>query len=104
MKLYGIDVEATGRQIGFFMLANDYDIRELSKLMNVSYQAVHRWVRGKVLPEIQNLYILSQIFGVKIDDFIVSVREKNDRPAAQHRRLKMYAYYMTHSPAIVSFS
>lgn len=35
-------------------------------------QAIYKWRNGKSMPTIDNLVILAHIFGVKIDDIIVT--------------------------------
>lgn len=92
--LYGIDVEATGQRIDRAMRENGYDVGSLARFMNVSYQTVYRWTRGKVLPDIQNLYILSMLLGVKMDDLI----EGNDAPdiSLVLMRRRVFSYYRSH--------
>lgn len=38
-------------------------------------QAIYKWRNGKSMPTIDNLVILAHIFGVKIDDIIVTEGE-----------------------------
>lgn len=39
----------------------------------MSYQSVNKWRKGKSIQDIQNLYLLSHMLGVKMDDLIVGV-------------------------------
>ena len=43
--------------------------------MGISCQAIYRWQRGDALPSIDNLVILADLFGVQIDDIIVTVKD-----------------------------
>ena len=44
--------------------------------MNLSVQCINKWRHGKGIPNIENLYILKQILGIKIDDFFVPKNHK----------------------------
>ena len=69
----GIDIAATARTIEELLNARSMSDKELSELMNVSVQAVNKWRHGKSFPDIENLYILSQILNVTIDELIIPV-------------------------------
>lgn len=38
--------------------------------LNVTVQTVYNWIRGKRLPDYENLIALSVLFNVKIDDLL----------------------------------
>jgi transcriptional regulator with XRE-family HTH domain len=38
-------------------------------------QAIYKWQRGTTLPTIDNLVVLAEVFGVRMDDIIVVARE-----------------------------
>ena len=40
--------------------------------MNISVQAINKWRHGHSIPDIDNLYFLSRILNVKVDDLLVS--------------------------------
>ena len=69
----GIDIAATARTIEELLNSRSMSDKELSELMNVSVQAVNKWRHGKSFPDIENLYILSQILNVTIDELIIPV-------------------------------
>lgn len=46
------------------------DLRRALRLESV--QACYKWFAGKNLPSIDNLYIIAQLLGVKIEDIIVT--------------------------------
>lgn len=73
----GISVNATGKRIKQIMDMNGFNISDISELMNISYQAVRKWIKGETLPEISNFYILSQYLGVTINDLIVPMNRKD---------------------------
>lgn len=68
-----IDPEATGRNIRFLMKQNGYDIDDVRTACgNVSAQAVYKWLSGRSLPSIDNLKILSVIFGTTMEGILVT--------------------------------
>ena len=47
-------------------------IREMQKKLGLSCpQPIYRWLRGRTLPSIDNLYTLSRILGLTVDDLLV---------------------------------
>ena len=78
-----IDPEATGRNIRVLMTQNGYDIDDVREACgNVSAQAVYKWLSGKSLPSIDNLKILSVIFGTTMEGILVT-----DLPVVARGRL-----------------
>lgn len=43
---------------------------ELAELLNVTRQAISRWEVGTAAPSLDNLALLSRLYGVPLDDFI----------------------------------
>ena len=71
-RLKQIDVAATGKRIMELRESSGISARELTDMMGLTIQAYYRWVHGDVLPTVDNLVILADIFGVKMDDIIVA--------------------------------
>ena len=67
-----LDIVATGHRIKELMDEKEIAIKELSKFMGVSFQAVYRWQKGEALPTIPNLFILGQILDIDVDDILVA--------------------------------
>ena len=72
-----LDTVATGHRIGHLMQEKHLCIKDVSRVMNVSYQAVYRWLRGETLPTIGNFYTLSQLMRTDVDDMLVA-KERTD--------------------------
>lgn len=52
---------------------NAMSIREVSERLNISYQAVSAWCKGKAIPDIDNLVFLKEMTGeANIGDFIIT--------------------------------
>ena len=69
-----IDVHATGLNICSRLEAHEILKSELRLYLGyTSAEAIYRWPEGKNLPTLQNLYAISQILGVSINELLVTV-------------------------------
>lgn len=67
-----VDPVRTGQNIRALRKKTGISVQSLQNLLGFSTpQAIYKWQRGATLPTIDNLIILSAIFGVKIDDILV---------------------------------
>ena len=66
-----MDAEKTCKRIQRIMELRGISIRELSEAMHLSFQTVYHWTTGRSIPEIGNLYVLSQYLEVPVDTLIV---------------------------------
>lgn len=69
----GLDMDATGKRISCLLEKSGLSNKEIGEMMNLSVQAISKWRNGRNIPDIENLYILSRILGVKVDDFLIQV-------------------------------
>ena len=68
-----IDMEATGRNIKRFRVQRGISISEMQDVFGFNNpQSIYRWQSGLSLPTIDNLVILASLFGVTIDEIIVT--------------------------------
>lgn len=70
-----INMKATGTNIDNLMRErrlSKHDIKRICGFTTV--QPVYKWIYGQSLPTVDNLLILSYLFGVKIDDILVIER------------------------------
>ena len=67
-----INMAATGRNINAIRRRAGMTVRDIQTAMGFNTpNAVYRWLRGDAMPTIDNLVILADMLGVKIDDIIV---------------------------------
>ena len=67
-----LDAVQTGRKIENAIKQSGYSIRELQEMLGLSCpQPIYRWIRGCTLPSIDNLYMLSRILKVPMDELLV---------------------------------
>lgn len=53
-----LDAIRTGQKIDSAIKQSGYSIRELQEMLGLSCpQPIYRWIRGRTLPSIDNLYI-----------------------------------------------
>lgn len=91
-----INMDATSKRISQLIDESGLTDKELSRMMGLSVQSINKWRHGHNLPDIENLFILSRIFGVKVDDFFVPQiqgEEHVENSAASMLR-RVCAYYV----------
>ena len=71
-KTVELDNIGTGLRIKQIMKEKNVGIRNVSRVLNISFQAVYRWQKGEVLPTLNNLFMLAQILGTNVDDLLVA--------------------------------
>ena len=71
MNVPVIDLLATGKNIKQHIKEHDFNAPIVAKRLGVSNTTVYKWCSGEHVPTVDNLVILSSMFGVKIDDLIV---------------------------------
>ena len=81
MCLYpSIDLKATGRNIARLRKERGLSVKQLQAYFGFEDpQAIYRWQWGKNLPSVDNLYALSALFEVPMNEILVSSKP---RPAA----------------------
>ena len=68
-----IDPVATGENIQRLRREKGLSVRDLQNFFGFEEpQAIYKWQRGKSLPSVDNLYALSALLDVSMDDIIVS--------------------------------
>ena len=75
-KMYPtINMKATGILLRQIMEQKNMSVKDVQRYLNLScVQSVYRWLSGRSMPSIDNLYALSELFQMPIDDMIVGNR------------------------------
>jgi len=69
-----IDPVATGKNILALRKEKGLSVKDLQKFFGFEEpQAIYRWQYGKTVPSVDNLYALSVILGVSMDEILVPV-------------------------------
>jgi transcriptional regulator with XRE-family HTH domain len=66
-----------GLRIYQLMQARNISVEEIKDLLDLSSRAVYLWLEGKRLPTLDNVYALSRILGVTMDEIVVGERTDN---------------------------
>ena len=67
-----INLEATGRNITRLRNEAGLSVKDLQDIFGFATpQAIYKWQHGTALPSVDNLVLLSVIFGVTIDEILV---------------------------------
>ncbi|MDE7479361.1 MAG: helix-turn-helix domain-containing protein, partial [Lachnospiraceae bacterium] len=62
----------TGQVLGNTMRKKGYTVSELQKKLNLSCpQPIYRWLKGKTLPSVDNLYLLSTILREHMEELLM---------------------------------
>lgn len=71
-----IDMKRTGSRIKRLCEEKKVSVKMIQKKLQIgSFQSVYAWFSGKTLPSLDNLYRLSILLGVAMDDMIVDAAE-----------------------------
>ena len=69
-----IDLPATGANIRRLRQTRGLSVRDLQQVFGFEEpQAIYKWQRGQSLPTVDNLYALSALLDVPMNDILVSV-------------------------------
>ena len=72
-KYPSIDLVRTGSNITKLRKEKNIKVSDLQEAFGFEYpQAIYKWKRGECLPTLDNLIVLSSIFGVPIDKIIIT--------------------------------
>ncbi len=67
-----IHSEKTGKRIKELILDKGYSVRDIQELMGFDNpQAIYKWFKGKSMPSLDNILILSRVLHTSIEDILV---------------------------------
>lgn len=68
-----IDMAKTGQNILTLRQKAGLSVKELQKIFGFATpQAIYKWQHGTAMPTVDNLVVLAALFGVAIDDILVT--------------------------------
>ena len=67
-----IDVTRTGANIARAIRDSAYTVGDVSDFLGISRSNVYKYLRGDVLPSIDNLYALSSLLNVSMNDLLAA--------------------------------
>ena len=67
-----IDMKRTGLKLQEFARQNGYSVKDIQEYLCLSCpQPVYRWYKGSILPSVDNLLRLSELFHVHMEELLV---------------------------------
>ena len=67
-----IDMLQTGLQLKLYMDRAGMSVKDIQEYLYLSCpQPIYRWIQGKILPSVDHLLMLSELFGVHMEDLLV---------------------------------
>lgn len=73
-----IDMQQTGEKLKYMIESAGYTPKMLKEYLHLScVQPIYRWYKGLILPSVDHLFMLSELLGVHMEDFLV---KKNTIP------------------------
>lgn len=94
-----IDMQQTGKKLKHMIESAGYTPRIIQDYLQLScVQPIYRWYKGKILPSVDHLFMLSELLNVHMEDLLV---KKNTAPMicdieqcyAQGAQKRFIAYY-----------
>ena len=71
-----INMVSTGQRITDLRVAAGMSVRDLQDVFGFATpQAIYKWQHGTAMPTLDNLVVLAAVFGVAMDDIIVTEGE-----------------------------
>ena len=67
-----IDMEKTGNNLRKYAYENGYSVRDIQQYLGLSCpQPIYRWFKGAILPSVDNLFRLSELFHIHMEELLV---------------------------------
>ena len=94
-----IDMQRTGRRLKHMLESAGYTPRIIQDYLHLScVQPIYRWYKGKILPSVDHLFMLSELLNVHMEDLLVkknavSVIYDIEQCYAQAVQKRFIAYY-----------
>ncbi len=84
-----LDMALSGERLRSLVKTSGYSVREVQEMLCLSCpQPIYRWFNGTALPSINNLYLLSKILNVRMEDMLVeSFRVENTNTTTQDEKV-----------------
>ena len=84
-----IDIIGTGKKLKTMAINNGYSVKDIQEYLGLSCpQSIYRWYKGVILPSVDNLFRLSELYHVHMEELFDYVAEGRD---ALTKRLITYS-------------
>lgn len=67
-----INIRKTGIRLKYLAKCNGYSVKDIQEYLGLCCpQSIYRWYKGKILPSIDNLFRLSELYGMHMEELLV---------------------------------
>lgn len=85
-----IDMKQTGVKLKQYMDDAGLSVKDIQEYLHLSCpQPIYRWMKGSILPSVNHLLMLSELFEVHMEELLVK-KQRKMIPVKLKDRLKMY--------------
>ena len=89
-----IDKKKTGINLRLMMDERGLTVKDIQQYLKLgSVQSVYHWLNGLSMPTVDNLYALSYLFKVSVDDMLCGNRPRIFTGEKQAQIKRLYAYH-----------
>lgn len=89
-----IDKRRTGVKLRRIMDERGLTVKDVKQYLRLgSVQSVYHWLNGECLPSLDNLYALSQLFQMPVDDMLCGNRRMLTMHIEKPQQKRLYTYY-----------
>lgn len=79
-EFLSLDLILTGQRIHSIIFGKGYSVKEIQEILNLACpQSVYRWMHGYSFPSVDNLYMLSRLFDMHMEDFLVEKGQESKK-------------------------
>ena len=88
-----VDARKTGINLKKLMDRRGLTVKDVQKYLGLStVQSIYHWLNGRCLPSVDNLYAMSELFQVPMDDLVCGNREECAPGNANERYRRLHIY------------
>lgn len=88
-----IDKRKTGIHLRRLMEERELTVRDVQQYLELgSVQSVYHWLNGISMPTVDNLYALSELFQLPMDEIVRGNRRRESDSMEDRRRQRLQAY------------
>lgn len=90
-----IDCVATGKRIKLIMKIKGISVKMLQQYLGFScVQSIYHWLNGASMPSIDNLYALSELFQIPMDNIVCGNRKYHGKDRNIETTFRVWSYYI----------
>ncbi len=98
-----IDMKKTGAKLKALCKARHITVKDIQRELYISsHQSIYDWFAGKTLPSLDNMYRLSKLLHMSMDDMIEAVEQPADETESNHHLMMYYQRLLEYSKRVSS--